>query len=297
MDLQPSAEVQEALSAGRPLVALETSVVAHGLPPPHGLEAWQRCERAVRAAGAVPATIGLLDGQIRVGMSAAEVEQLASPSAHALKVGSGEWALAAAQGRSGGTTVSATCELAARAGIRVMATGGIGGVHRGDGSDVSQDLWALSRFPVAVVCAGVKAVLDLPRTLEALEALAVPVVGVGTQELPAFYFASSGLRLGYRVESPEQAAQLARARIAQDTGAIVFALPPPAGVALDRDEVERHLTSALEAARTQGVNGKAVTPFLLDALASATGGRALRANLALLESNAGFAAALAVQLK
>ncbi|HEX4620236.1 MAG TPA: pseudouridine-5'-phosphate glycosidase, partial [Myxococcaceae bacterium] len=149
MDLRPSAEVQEALSAGRPLVALETSVVAHGLPPPHNLESWERCERAVRAAGAVPATIGVLDGQVRVGMVAQEVARLADPSAHALKVGSAEWSIAAAQGRSAGTTVSATCEIAFRSGIRVMATGGIGGVHRGDGSDVSQDLWALSRFPLA----------------------------------------------------------------------------------------------------------------------------------------------------
>lgn len=296
MDLRPSAEVREALSAGRPLVALETSVVAHGLPPPHNLESWERCERAVRAAGAVPATIGVLEGQVRVGMVAQEVERLANPSAHALKVGSAEWSIAAAQGRSAGTTVSATCEIAARVGIQVMATGGIGGVHRGDGSDVSQDLWALSRFPLAVVCAGAKAVLDLPRTLEALESLAVPVIGVGTQELPAFYCASSGLKLAYRVESPEQAAQLARARLEQKTGAIVFALPPPAGVAMGREEVEGHLASALEAARAQGVTGKAATPFLLDALATATGGRALRANLALLESNAGFAAALAAQL-
>jgi pseudouridylate synthase len=295
MGLVLAPEVRDALASGRPVVALETSVVAHGLPAPHNLEAWRLCDRAIRSAGAVPATIGLLGGQLLVGLTEGQVRVLADPASQPLKVGSGELALAVAQGRNGGTTVSATCELAARAGIRVFATGGIGGVHRGAEStyDVSQDLWALSRFPVAVVCSGAKAVLDLPKTLEALESLAVPVVGVGTRELPAFYCASSGLALEHDVADAAAAARVARARLAQGQGGVVFALPPPSATALGREELERHLAHALTLARHQGITGKAVTPFLLTALADATGGRALAANLALLEANAAFAAALA----
>jgi pseudouridine-5'-phosphate glycosidase len=286
-----SAEVEAALARGAPVVALETSVLAHGLPPGTNLEAWRRSEAAVRAAGATPATIGLLDGEIWVGLSAAQAQRLADPATKALKVGSGDVAIAVASRACGGTTVSATCEWAARAKISLVATGGIGGVHRGaaESFDVSQDIWALSRFPVAVVCSGAKVILDLPKTLEALETQGVPVIGVGTRELPAFYCVTSGLSLTHHVDTPQAAAQIVCARLAQGLGGMVLAQPVPEDVALDRPEVERHLAEALAEASRRGVQGKQVTPFLLERLRRATGDRALKANVALLERNAGFA--------
>lgn len=294
-----SEEVREALARGAPVVALETSVVAQGLPSPHGRQAALDCEQAVRASGAIPATIGVVEGVVKVGLSVEDIERLAAPNARLAKIGSRDLAAAVAGRLTGGTTVSATCEVAARAGIRLFATGGIGGVHRGasDTWDVSQDLWTLSRFPVAVVCAGAKSVLDLPKTLEALETLGVPVVGYRTSELPAFYSERSGLVLEHRVESAVEGASFIRARLdllAQ--GGLVLAQPPPAASSLSDGEVQLHLTEALAAAEREGVRGKAVTPFLLSFLASATGGRALQANLALLRSNAALAAEIAVKL-
>lgn len=292
-----SEEVARALAEGRPVVALETSVVAQGLPSPENLRAASECEEAVREAGAVPAPVALLDGEVRVGLSAQELRRLAEGREALLKVGSRDLAVGVARGRSGGTTVSATCEVAAAVGIRVFATGGIGGIHRGvaEHLDISQDLWALSRFPVAVVCAGAKSVLDLPKTLEALEALAVPVIGVGASELPSFYSVSSGLSLEHRVDGAEEGAELMRARFDAlgQQGGVVFALPPPEDTALPREEVEGHLSEALAAAEGQGVRAKAVTPFLLAELSRRTQGRTLRANLALLAHNARFAGRLA----
>jgi pseudouridine-5'-phosphate glycosidase len=295
MQVRLSEEVRAALADGRAVVALESSVIAQGLPRPHNLEAARRCEAAIRRAGAVPATTAVLDGVPVAGLAPAELERLASETG-LLKVGSRDLAIAHAHGRTGGTTVSATCELAAAAGIRTFSTGGLGGVHRGvaEHMDVSQDLWALSRFPVAVVCAGAKSVLDLPKTMELLEALAVPVVGVGTGELPSFYSVSSGLPLEHRVESAAEAAAIARARLETlAQGGLVFALPPPAAAAIPADEVEAWIAEALAAAAAQAVRGKAVTPFLLAHLARASGGRSLAANLALLEHNAAFAGELA----
>ena len=292
-----SEEVARALAEGRPVVALETSVVAQGLPWPENLEAARACEQAVREGGAVPAAVALLDGEVRVGLGEEELRRLAAGEEALLKVGSRDLAVGVARRRSGGTTVSATCEVAAAVGIRVFATGGIGGVHRGvaEHLDISQDLWALSRFPVAVVCAGAKSVLDLPKTLEALEALAVPVVGVGTSELPSFYSLGSGLPLEHRVDSAEEGAALLQARfdVLGQPGAVVFALPPPVATALPLEEVELHLAEALAQADAQGIRAKAVTPFLLAELSRRTGGRSLRANLALLSHNARFAGRLA----
>lgn len=280
------------------MVALESSVVAQGLPSPHNLNAARACEAAVRREGAVPATIAVIDGVTRVGLSAGELERLASGDKTYWKLGSRDLALALAKGATGGTTVSATAELAACAGIRVFATGGIGGVHRGvaDHLDVSQDLWALSRFPVAVVCAGAKSVLDLPKTMEALETLGVPVIGIGTHELPSFFSRTSGLTLEHRVDSPQEAAQVARLRFELKQGGLVFTLPPPADAALSAAEVDEAIEDALEMARSAGVRGKEVTPYLLRHLAQQTDGRTLIANLALLEHNASFAGQLAVEL-
>jgi len=290
-----STEVQRARKARRPLVALETSVLAQGLPFPHNLEAARRCEAAVRSTGATPAALAVIDGQLHLGVTEAQTLRLAQGEG-LLKLGSRDLAVAIAQGRTGGTTVSATCELAALAGIEVFATGGLGGVHRGFdvALDISQDLPALARWPVAVVCAGAKSVLDLPRTLELLETLGVPVIGVGTDELPGFYSRETGLTLEHRVDDARQAAAVLSARLALKQGGVVFALPPPPPTALPRAQVERHLKAALALAKRRRVHGKAVTPFLLAELVRRTKGRSLTANLALLEHNARFAGELAV---
>jgi pseudouridine-5'-phosphate glycosidase len=214
-----------------------------------------------------------------------------------MKLASRDLAVAVAMKASGGTTVSATCELAAAAGIRVFATGGIGGVHRGvsEHMDISQDIGALARYPVAVVCAGAKSILDLPKTLEALETAGVPVIGVGTDELPSFYSRSSGLPLEHRADSAEAAARIAFARFeGLGQGGILYTVPPPEETALPRNEVELHIASALAEADRQGIRGKAATPFLLSEMAKRTGGKSLKANLALLTNNARFAGELAV---
>jgi pseudouridine-5'-phosphate glycosidase len=295
---QLSEEVRDALASGSPVVALETSVVAQGLPRPHNLDAALACEQAVREAGAVPAATAVLDGALRVGLNRAELERLAGEPG-LLKLGSRDLCVAVAGRRTGGTTVSATCELAAAAGIRLFATGGIGGVHRGVERDwdISQDLQALARFPVAVVCAGAKSILDLPKTLEHLEALGVPVVGVGTGEFPAFFSTSSGLPLEHRVEDPAGAARVVHARLVQlRQGGMLLAQPPPAELALPREQLEAEIKRALGEAASAGISGKAVTPFLLGRVAALTGGKSLAVNRALLVSNARLAAQVAVEL-
>lgn len=298
MRLRSNPEVARALKLRGPLVALESSVIAQGLPAPHNFQIAQRCEAVIRAEGAVPATIAVIDGEPWVGATEEHARLLAT-GVDVRKIGSRDLAAAIADGASGGTTVSATSELAAAAGIRVFATGGIGGVHRGvaDHFDISQDLGAIARFPVAVVCAGAKSVLDLPKTLELLEALGVPVIGVGTHELPGFYSRATGLALEHHVISAEQAARLCRARFdALSQAGLIFAVPPPEETALGQAEVERHLAAALAAAEKKKIAGKAVTPFLLGELSARTKGKSLLANLALLENNARFAARLAVAM-
>lgn len=296
-------EVREARSAGRPLVALETSVVAHGLPPPHGLEAAHRCAAAVRAAGAVPVAIGLVGGRIVAGLSGEELARLADPSARAAKAQARDLAALLREGRDGGTTVSATLAVAGLLGIRVMATGGIGGVHRvspGDrpvaAGDVSADLDELARQPVCVVSAGPKAILDLEGTAEALETRGIPAVGFGTSELPAFYADASGVALEHRVEDEGQAAALLRIHwdaLGRREGVLLLVPPPDP---LPMASIEEAVQAGLHAARSRGVRGKGVTPFLLEAVALATGGRSREVNLALLERNASIAGRLAVSL-
>jgi pseudouridine-5'-phosphate glycosidase len=298
MNFRYAEEVRRALDAKAPLVALETSVVAQGLPYPDNLAAARACEEAVRRAGAVPAPIAVVDGQVWIGLEEGALRRLAEGKEKLMKLGSRDLPVAVALEASGGTTVSATCELAAAAGIRVFATGGLGGVHRGASEhwDVSQDIGALARYPVAVVCAGAKSVLDLPKTMEALETAGVPVIGVGTDELPSFYSRGSGLPLEHRVNDAATAARIVQARLALGQGGIVFAQPPPEEVALPRAEVELHIAAALAEAERQNVRGKAVTPFLLSDLARRTEGKSLKANLALLTNNARFAGELAVAL-
>lgn len=297
MKLVFSQEVAAARRTLKPLVALESSVLAQGLPYPHNVEAAQACEAAVREEGAVPATMAVIDGQLCVGIDEAQTKLLATGK-KLMKIGSRDLAVAVARKATGGTTVSATCEMAAAAGIHFFATGGLGGVHRGveEHMDISQDLPAIARWPVAVVCAGAKSVLDLPRTMELLETLAVPVVGVGTSELPGFYTRETGITLEHQVDEPLEAANLVRARRDLGQGGLVFALPPPAKTALKRADIEKHLTAALALAKKQGIEGKAVTPFLLGEMVKRTKGKTLKANLALLENNARYAARVAVAM-
>lgn len=297
MKLVFSQEVAAARRTLKPLVALESSVLAQGLPYPHNLEAAKACEAAVRDEGAVPATMAVIDGQLCVGIDEAQTKLLATGK-KLMKIGSRDLAVAVARKATGGTTVSATCEMAAAAGIHFFATGGLGGVHRGvdEHMDISQDLPAIARWPVAVVCAGAKSVLDLPRTMELLETLAVPVVGVGTSELPGFYTRETGLELEHQVDDPLEAANLVRARRDLGQGGLVFALPPPPKTSLKRAEVEKHLAAALALAKKQGIEGKAVTPFLLGEMVKRTKGKTLKANLALLENNARYAARVAVAM-
>ena len=301
--IEIAAEVREALAAGKPVVALETSVVAQGLPPPHNLDAAGRCAAAVRGAGAVPAAVAVIGGRVVVGASDDDLARLADPAAGAAKAAARDLAPLALAGRDAGATVSATVAIAARAGIRVFATGGIGGVHRiapGDppagAADVSADLGEIARRRVCVVSAGPKAILDVAATAEALEALGVLGVGWRTSELPAFYSDSSGVALEHRVEDAAQAARLLSlhwSALGREGGVLVF-VPPPAP--LPREAVEAAVSVALERARERGVRGKAVTPFLLDAVARATHGRAREANVALLERNASVAGEIAAAL-
>jgi pseudouridylate synthase len=296
-------EVRDALQARRPIVALESTVITHGLPWPQNLDLARSLEAAVRAGGATPATIAILKGEVRVGLTGAELEYLAHASG-VMKVSRRDFPVAVANKRDGGTTVAGTMLAASWAGIRVFATGGIGGVHRqlegaaaSTSLDISADLPELARTPVVVVCAGAKAILDLPATLEWLETHGVPVIGYGTDEFPAFYSRESGLMLEARADTAEQAAGLVRAMWDMDlhSGALVC-VPCPAQAARPRAEMERAIAQALRDATAAGVRGKDLTPYLLERISDLTHGDSLRANLALLENNAIVAAAIAVAL-
>jgi pseudouridine-5'-phosphate glycosidase len=290
------AEVAAALAARRAVVALESTVIAHGLPRPQNLAAARALEEEVRGLGSTPATIAIADGQAVVGADDALLTRLAEDRS-VVKVSLRDLAPVLARRGLGATTVAATVEIAARAGVSVMATGGIGGVHRGGelSLDESADLESIARNPVCVVCAGAKLVLDLALTLERLETLGVPVVGYGTDELPAFYVRSSGLPLAHRVDDALAAARVVREQLARGAG-IVVAVPIDAADALDRSEAEAQVDGAIEAAERQGVRGAALTPFLLGRLSDATGGRSLAANLSLLRMNARVAAQIALAL-
>lgn len=294
LDIAP--EVASAIARGEPVVALESTLIAHGLPYPRNLDTAAAMMGAVRDEGATPAVIGIMNGRIRVGLGQSELEKLARGGGSVLKVSRRDLAFALSQGRDGGTTVAATMICARLAGLRIFATGGIGGVHRGavDTMDISADLEELARSPVAVVCAGAKAILDLPRTLEYLETKGVPVVGFRTDEFPGFYMRDSGLAAPHRLESPEAVAGLMAAHWSLGlSGGLVIANPPPEHVAMRPGDVEAAIAEALTAAAAQGVGGAALTPFLLDQMAEITGGRSLEANAALIESNARLAARIA----
>ncbi len=289
-------EVATALRAGRPVVALESTLVAHGMPWPRNLEVARALEAAVRAEGAVPATIAVRDGQLCVGLDAEALTDLARRGPTLRKVSRRDLPLVLASGEMGATTVAATMFAAARAGIRVFATGGIGGVHRGASQtfDISADLTELARTDVAVVCAGAKAILDLPLTLEYLETQGVPVIGYQTDEFPAFYTRRSGLRLEARADSPAQLARILHLKWAAGlAGGVVIANPIPAAAAADEGQITAAVEAALAAADTQGIAGKALTPFLLAEVARRTGGDSLEANVQLVLHNAALAAQVA----
>jgi pseudouridine-5'-phosphate glycosidase len=293
-----SGEVAAALKAGQPVVALESTLITHGLPYPANLEAAGRAEAAVRAGGAVPATVAISGGAIRVGLDRIGLEELARAEG-AWKVTRQNLATAVAREGWSGTTVSATMIAARLAGIEVFATGGIGGVHRGGERtmDVSADLEELARTAVAVVCAGPKSILDVPRTMEVLETRGVPVVGWGTDELPGFFSVGSGIALHQRVESRHQAAGLVRRQRALGLASgILFCVPIPAGAALPREEAEAAIAQAESEAEAAGVDGPRSTPWVLARVADLTAGRSVRANLALIENNARVAAELAAAL-
>ncbi len=290
-------EVQSALDVRSPLVALESALITHGLPYPHNLETAQALERAVRENGAVPATIAIIAGEIRLGLTEAELERLASQKG-VRKVSRRDLPMAVARGEDGATTVAATMYVAALAGIEVLATGGIGGVHRGQPFDVSADLPELAQTRVAVVCSGAKSILDLPLTLEWLETHGVPVLGYDTDEFPAFYSRHSGLPVDARVDTPEEAARIIRTKWELGLeGGVLVTVPVSEEAELPRELAERAIEQALTEAEKRGVKGKALTPFLLSEMARLTEGRSMVANVALLRNNAAVAARIAGTLR
>ena len=297
--MQIAPAVAEALAGGRAVVALETAIVTHGLPRPRNLEVARQVEAAVREGGALPATIAVVEGRARVGLDDETLSALAARE-DAAKCGIRDLAPAAASGGWGGTTVAATAHLAARAGIRVFATGGLGGVHRGarDTWDESADLAALAHTGIVVVCAGVKSILDVGATLERLETLNVTVVGYRTDRFPGFYLSDSGHPVPWRVDSPREVAALLRAReeVGTEGSAVVVANPLPADEQLDPEIHDRVLAAGLAAAEREGVSGKDATPFLLDHLARETQGASLEANVRLVLRNARLAAEIASEL-
>ena len=294
-----SKEVKGALKSGKPIVALESTIISHGMPYPKNLEVARELENIIREYGVVPATIAIIKGKIKVGLTKGELEFMAT-SKEILKASRRDLAVIAAKGLSGATTVAATMILAERAGIKVFVTGGIGGVHKGAEKtfDISADLQELARTSVAVVCAGAKAILDLPLTLEYLETMGVPVIGFGSEELPAFYSRESGLKVEYMVNDEAEAARIIKAK--RDLGlkgGIIIANPIPKEYALSTTYMNKVINEALEAARKVEIKGKKLTPFLLDKIKELTAGKSLKANIELVKNNARVGAKIARELK
>jgi pseudouridine-5'-phosphate glycosidase len=295
--LKLSPDVEEGVETGSALVALESAVISHGLPHPTNLTTARRMEAIIREQGALPATVAVLGGSLRVGLTDAELEHLATAK-HIRKASRRDLPVLVSSGGDGATTVAATATIASWAGIKVFATGGIGGVHRDAPFDISNDLPTLASVPVAVVCAGAKSVLDLGATLEWLETAGVPVIGYGTDEFPAFYSRTGGLPVDARADSAEEAAAIIHAGFQmRQPGGMLVAVPVPAGFELSPEYVEAAVASALSEAQARSIEGSALTPFLLDWMARYTNGRSIRANVALLENNARVAAQISVALK
>lgn len=291
-----STDAKRAKKISHPIVALESTVLTHGLPRPQNLELARDMERAVREEGATPATIGFLDGYLHIGLTEPELERLANEK-DAYKVGPRDFATVITSGACGGTTVAGTMLACKHAGIQVFATGGIGGVHRDAPFDISADLQALATIPMIVVCAGAKAILDLPATLEYLETMSVPVLGYGMDDFPAFYSRKSGLDVSHTVENPQEVIEFAKAHWeAGLQSAVLVANPVPERDAIPGKEMEPLIEQAVKAAKEEGKHGKEVTPFLLQRIAELTKGKSMRANLALLLNNARLGAQIAKAL-
>ena len=297
LDVAP--EVREALAAGRPVVALESTIISHGMPYPKNVETALLVEQTIRDNGAVPATIAVIGGRLKAGLSRDEIEYLGKAGRSVAKASRRDLPALVARGADGATTVATTMIIAHMAGIRIFATGGIGGVHRGAEvtMDISADLEELAQTPVMVVCAGAKSILDLGLTLEYLETKGVPVLGYGTEELPAFYTRQSGFRVDYRVDSPEELAAIYRAQRDMDyRGGMLVTNPIPAEYAMDKAVIDKAIDEALRAAEEQGVRGKETTPFLLAKVVELTGGDSLESNIKLVLNNAALAAKTAACL-
>ncbi len=298
IDIHYSDEVAEARAKGAPLVALESTIITHGMPFPQNVETARRVEQAVRAGGANPATIAVIDGRLHVGLSDPQLLALGQAQ-NVMKLSRADMAACLTSGRTGATTVAATMIAARLAGIEVFATGGIGGVHRGAETsfDISADLHELAQTPVTVIAGGAKAILDLPKTLEVLETLGVPVIAYGQDELPAFWSRQSGLKAPLRMDSPAEIAAAHRMRGALDLpGGQLVANPIPTEAEIPSDVLAPHIAKALAEAEAQGIAAKAVTPFLLQRIFELTHGASLEANIALVLNNARLGAAIAVEL-
>lgn len=295
LDIAP--EVMDALNEGRPVVALESTIISHGMPYPQNAETALRVEQQVRAGGAVPATIAILGGRLKAGLSPRDIDYLGEKGAKVAKASRRDLPALLARGMDGATTVASTMVISRLAGIAVFATGGIGGVHRGGAQtmDVSADLTELARTNVAVVCAGAKSILDLELTLEYLETYGVPVLGFQTDEFPAFYSRHSGLSVDFRVEAASEIAEMMQAKWSLGLdGGLIVANPIPEAYAMPADDIKAAISRALAEAEAKGVKGKALTPFLLAKIEGLTEGRSLQANIQLVLSNAALAARLAV---
>ncbi len=294
LDVKP--EVAEALAAGRPVVALESTIISHGMPYPKNVETALRVERIIRESGAVPATIAIIGGRLKAGLTPEEIEYFGKKGRDIAKVSRRDISAICARGEDGATTVTTTMMIAHMAGIRFFATGGIGGVHRGAETtmDISADLEELAATPVTVICAGAKAILDLKLTLEYLETHGVPVIGYRTKELPAFYSVHSGLSVDYRMDTPEEIARTFRASQEMGLrGGMLVTNPIPAEYAMDDAVINRAIDQAVAESAAQGIHGKEITPFLLARVAELTGGDSLESNIQLVCNNARLAAAVA----
>jgi pseudouridylate synthase len=298
LDIAP--EVQHALAHGQPVVALESTIISHGMPYPQNVQTALQVEAEVRAHGAVPATIAIVNGRLKAGLSGADIEQLGKSGREVVKVSRRDIPFIVAAGATGATTVASTMIIAAMAGIRVFATGGIGGVHRGAAQsfDVSADLQELAQTPVAVVCAGAKSILDLRLTLEYLETHGVPVVGYQTNALPAFFTRDSAFSVDYRLDTPLAIAQVLHAKWQMKlAGGMVIANPIPEAFAMERSLIDAAIEQALQEAQDQGVGGKESTPFLLARVCEITGGDSLVSNIQLVLNNARLASAIGAELQ
>ena len=290
-----SHEVSSALETGRPIVALESTIISHGLPRPRNLQVALDVESIVRAAGATPATIALIDGGIHVGLESDQLERIANDSS-VVKASTRDLAVIVSKKMSAATTVAATAHIAHLAGISVFATGGLGGVHRGDGFDESADLTALSLTPIVIVCAGVKSILDVAATLERLETMAIPVLGFGTHKFPGFYLTDSGYTLEHRVDSAEEIASIWNARFPVHTESSAVVVANPVKEELDQELHETLLNTGLAAADSNHIIGKAVTPFLLEFFHRESKGKSLDVNVEIIKANSHLAALIAVEI-